>query len=331
MERFKRPFFISLIVCLAIYLAAIVFADWNAIASAMRLLSAELWLWVLVLSLVNYVLRFGRWDIYIRHLQPIAKIPLWTHLKIYLSGFALTTTPGKSGELVRSVYLVNHGVAYKSSVSAFFVERLVDLFAVLFLALAGGMFYAQYQWITLVLGVCLFVLLLLLRMDGVRDQLLNASLRSERLSIALNKIGEWLACSSGLLSNRLFLVGASLGVLAWGAEGLGLYLITQELQLNVDPWMAVGIYSIAVLIGALSFVPGGVGGTEAVMSLLLINAGASAPEAIVATLVCRVATLWFAVLVGVFAMVSLEYSPKPLDVFGAKGKTKDESFARRSS
>ena len=60
----------------------------------------------------------------------------------------------------------------------------------------------------------------------------------------------------------------------------------------------IGIYAIAVLAGVLSFLPGGLGSTEAVMGVLLVAFGADGSAAVAITLLCRVATLWFAVALG---------------------------------
>jgi uncharacterized protein (TIRG00374 family) len=89
---------------------------------------------------------------------------------------------------------------------------------------------------------------------------------------------------------------------SWGAEGCGLYVITQSLDLPVSLPHAVGIYALAMLGGAASLVPGGLGGAEAVMAGLLAASGAGLPEAVAATLICRAATLWFAILLGMIAM-----------------------------
>jgi len=70
----------------------------------------------------------------------------------------------------------------------------------------------------------------------------------------------------------------------------------------------VGIYSVSVLAGALSFIPGGLGSTEAVMVLLLTLVGVNTPAAIAATLICRLATLWFAVIIGGAVLAALEFN-----------------------
>ena len=56
----------------------------------------------------------------------------------------------------------------------------------------------------------------------------------------------------------------------------------------------------------VSFVPGGLGGTELVMGSLLIVAGVDAPVAVSAVIICRLATLWFAVAIGLVAVVGIE-------------------------
>ena len=65
---------------------------------------------------------------------------------------------------------------------------------------------------------------------------------------------------------------------------------------------AIGIYAAAIVVGAVSFLPGGLGTTEAAMVTLLVNYGLGIPEAIVLTIVCRLLTLWIAVLLGWIAV-----------------------------
>ncbi len=117
-----------------------------------------------------------------------------------------------------------------------------------------------------------------------------------------------LRASSRLLRPRLLLPGLALGLVSWSAEGLGLHLICQGLSIDVPPMTAIGVFAIAGLAGAAAFfMPGGIGGMELVMIALLTTLGAPASGAIVATLICRVATLWFAVIVGFVAATLLEF------------------------
>lgn len=77
-----------------------------------------------------------------------------------------------------------------------------------------------------------------------------------------------------------------------------MYWIAQEVGVRISVETGIGIYAIAVLAGVLSFLPGGLGSTEAVMGVLLVAFGADGSAAVAITLLCRVATLWFAVALG---------------------------------
>ena len=67
----------------------------------------------------------------------------------------------------------------------------------------------------------------------------------------------------------------------------------------------VGIYAVAVLAGVLSFLPGGLGSTEAVMTALLAARGMPLAQAILLTITFRLMTLWFAVALGWLAVWTL--------------------------
>ena len=133
MSRFQRPLFISIIIAIALYFGAVFLGDYEATKEALAEIPLSGWAIIIGLSLVNYLFRYYRWDWYIRELSGV-KIPLVRHLSYYLAGFALSTTPGKAGETIRSLYLTKHGVSYNQSISSFFVERFLDLLTIVLLS-----------------------------------------------------------------------------------------------------------------------------------------------------------------------------------------------------
>jgi uncharacterized protein (TIRG00374 family) len=100
------------------------------------------------------------------------------------------------------------------------------------------------------------------------------------------------------------LAGATgLSLIAWASEAWAFYLITHWMGLDISPAFAVFIYATSMLAGALSFMPGGLGGAEAVMVGLLVWKGVIGADAIAATILIRVATLWFAVAIGCLTLI----------------------------
>lgn len=264
----------------------------------------SLYLWVFILSVISYLLRFSRWYFFLTPLEP--KITLPQHLFIYFSGFALTTTPAKAGETIRSLFLSPLGIKYHQSLAAFFSERLLDVVAVLALSfLLFTSVFSQYQQWT-ILSATFIVILFLLARSQLIPLLINRFLKhkSKVLFIAFQ------TQVSHFLSNRSLLIALPLSLMAWTAQGYGLYLIVDALGMDVSPVLIIGIYNISILAGAASFIPGGIGATEAAISLLLIGIGMDSSLAVVASILCRAMTLWVAVGVGMVAMFILSKRSK---------------------
>jgi len=309
-QRLIRPLLWSILAAVAIYGGSVLLSDINTVGASIAKLGVAGWVVILSLSLVNYGLRFVRWEIYLSRLN--SRIPTLLSMAYYIGGFAFTTTPGKAGEAVRSLYLNRHGVAYVHSLAAFFTERFVDLVAMILLALVAALMFPTYQWPVLVITVLVIAVLPLIHaklLHTLFERQLN-KLPSEKLRSMGARLLDLLRSASTLLRSGLLYAGVALALIAWGAEGLAFHVILKALDVETSLGLAISIYSVSVLAGALSFIPGGLGSTEAVMVLLLKLVGADTSTAVAATLICRLATLWFAVIIGGIILVALEVSTK---------------------
>lgn len=298
MERFQKPILLSILGGMVLYLGAMFLSDFQATRDAILNVGLLGWAVILGLSLFNYALRYWRWDWYLHKLSQ-TRLPHRWHLAYYVCGFALSTTPGKAGETVRSLYLKRHGISYSHAFSTFFVERFLDLLSIVLISCAAGFLFKGYGPVVLITGLVVFGSLPLVHSRKVLQLLTDWSGRHQgRLGKALEHLVTLLTSSAVLLRNRELFVGLVVGVLAWLAEAVGFWYLLHILGQDVSVLMAVSIYGVAVLVGAISFLPGGLGSTEAVMTLLLVSLGVEQSVALAATLICRIATLWFAVFMG---------------------------------
>ncbi len=295
-KNFRVLLLISLVAVLA-YAAFTFWSGWDETVEAARRIGLGGGLLLLSLSVFNYTVRFGRWQYYLNRLG--YRVPVGPSLHYYLASFAFTITPGKLGEGVRSFYLRPYGVPYTASFSALFVERLFDLTATLILATLGVVYFGRYLPLVLIPVAGIVVLLLLLNSAAFRGWFRNLGIRR------LGGILDALDAAATLSRGRLLLTGLGLSLLGWGAEATAFWVIVTRLGLEPPLIASFGIYGLAISIGALSFLPGGLGGTEATMILLLGVSGASVADAGAATILLRLATLWFAVLLGVAATLGL--------------------------
>ena len=299
-----RSISLAIVVTVVLYVGMATMADWESFEAAVSALPCVLWVQVVGLSLLSYLLRFARWHHFIFALG--YKVPILRNLEIYLAAFALTLTPGKAGETIRSVYLYPCGVSYPHSIGAFISERLLDLVAVSALAsLAVSIFTEQRPWM-LVAIVCIFTVVLLLR-----SRLFSfVGRRAVRVSV-IEHVVNLAATVRFLASGWRVSVAIPLSLMAWLAQGVSLYLIVHALGYELTPITIIAIYCFSILVGAVSFIPGGLGATEAAIVLLLLTSGVNQIDALAASLISRGVTMWFAIGIGVLAMAKIALANQP--------------------
>ena len=246
------------------------------------------------LCLLNYLLRGMRWRLWMahygRHFGPLQG------LRLYLAGYAFTPTPGNVGEAVRGLMLARNPLGARQSLAIFGAERLADLLCLLLLCLPavgwawgrGGM-QAAPSWLAGLLAVCALAALLV---AGVLLKLRRA---------LLQRLG-WLKEAWHCLSVRP-LIWFFLTLAAWTAQGVAVWLICNESGVALGLLEASSFYAVAMVAGALSALPAGLGGTEAVLAGLLAAQGATAAQALGITVLARLLTLWLAVAIGIVALL----------------------------
>jgi len=293
------------------YFLFTLWGGWNDVIDAIKRVGWQGNLVALFLSLVNYYLRFNRWSMFLRTLG--YHVPFWQNLRIYMAGFSLTTTPGKTGEALRSVFLHDYGIPYRKSFGAFLSERISDLLAVLTITLAGLWLYPKVH--LLVLAVILAIVLFFAAIQNDRllkwvEKKVNAKF-SGRFAHALEFVIETILAVRSCFKTRILIYGTLLGIAAWSAEGLAFYYILTLLGIKISLLMAQFIYAFSLVIGAISMLPGGLGGAEVAMLQLLIVNGAPVSAAVAATLVIRLTTLWFSVFLGLLCLPKIELKKTP--------------------
>jgi uncharacterized protein (TIRG00374 family) len=296
----------SVLVAAAGYLGFALWSGWSGVADAVGNVGIIGIGIALMLSLVNYSLRFVRWQAYLRAMDH--PVPWWPSLKIYLAGFALTTTPGKGGELLRSALLKRWDMPYPKSVAAFLSDRLSDLLALVLLALFGLAAYPAARPLIAIGAAAVTLFLLVIASRSALEGLERSIQGTTRIGLLVRHLLQVLLQARRCHSICLLVGATGLSVLAWAAEAWAFHLVLQRIGFETSLPFAAFVYAISMLAGALSFLPAGLGGAEAVMVGLLAWKGQDIADAAAATMVIRLATLWFAVGLGASCLYLLRGS-----------------------
>lgn len=302
---------------LSLVAALVVLAARDDLDKALRVLAdAPVWLVLVVVAFatLNYVIRTWRFVYLAAHLG--LKLPFWETSAYYTAGFALTMSPGKLGEMVRLWFLKRRfDLAYRRGVALQLADRISDVYALLLLCLAGLTGFEQYRGPVLaVLAVAAAGTLLLAR-PRLMIALLNATYGLVRVKPRLFiQLRHMVRDTALVMQGRVFLASLALGIVSWFVEAVALWAVLHLLDAPVSVSAATFVFAFAGVVGGLTMMPGGVGGYEIVMVMLLGLQGVPTEVALVATAILRLGTVWYATVAGFLAVpLAVRLSaPKPV-------------------
>ncbi len=246
------------------------------------------------LCLLSYVLRGLRWRFWMAHYD--RHFGWMEGLRLYLAGYAFTPTPGNAGEAMRGLLLAKQPLLLLQSLAIFGAERLADLLCLLLLCVPALLWLLEHSALEGMTGQVTGVSLVALLVGAV----LMVVVWRQRLRL-LERFA-WLQEAWVCLSVRP-LVWFGLTLTAWAAQGVAVWLICRALDVPILAVTAIGVYALAMVAGALSALPAGLGGMELVMTGLLVALSASTAEAVSITVLARLLTLWLAVAIGLLALL----------------------------
>ena len=310
--RLTRGIVVVGLVAVAVLALVVAWGDAPAVLGALGRFPPLLVVPVVLLTVWNYVLRWLRWNYYLRVLG-VSGVDRASSALVFLSGFAMGLTPGKSGELTKSYWLREIAGAEQAPLARtapiVFAERLVDGIAMLLLAASGLITFRFGGLALLVVAALAAAAVGLIQARPLVHWILRALEARPRARRAAELIETAYDSARELLTWRRLVLAVGVGVLSWGGECLALYVIL--LGLGAPPSLELvnqSTFALAAgsLVGSASLLPGGIGAAEGTVAAVLdLVARQPRDVAAAATLLIRVCTLWFGVALGAVSLVAL--------------------------
>lgn len=289
----------------ALYAGLLFYADADAVEATLRNVPLGPVVISLGLATLSFALRFVRWSYLLRELGLC--VPVAPNLLIYGAGLAMSITPGKSGELLKALMLEQAiGASAARTSGVVIAERLSDLVGLLLLG-ALGLWGHQGAWLAIMLALTAAISLgIVFRWQSTLLALLER--RMPRLASFVQRLRPLFGSLEQLFKARTLLFSLSLSLLAWSVHALAfVVVVTAFPAVSLSFGEALVANSAPLLAGALSMLPGGLGLTEASMTGVIMafgGSGATMATAAAITLVVRLVTLWWAILLGLGCLVA---------------------------
>ncbi|MCH9685935.1 MAG: flippase-like domain-containing protein [Deltaproteobacteria bacterium] len=316
MSTLLRRTLYSIAAGITLYVVVVLWFDVDALQQTLVGYPWALFVAALALSAGNYLLRFAKWELSLHWLRVRDQAPDLTvgrSLLIYLAGLLMSVTPGKVGEVLRSTLLkASDGIPFTRTAPVVVADRLTDLIALVLLAAIGVAERPEYVPILVITLILVSVGVGVLGSPRLLGKLLDRLDRIPRLRGIVAKARPLIDSSVTLMQRGPMFWLSVLSVIGWGLECVGFWLIVNGFT-GVDASLRTCtlLWSAGTLVGALSFLPGGLGATEGslVVATTRMVAGATQPVAMAAALLGRTATLWFGELVGGVALALFLRNP----------------------
>jgi uncharacterized protein (TIRG00374 family) len=331
-----RKITVSVLIAGLVFTALALYGDVQELGTTVQAFSGAAFALALALAACNYALRVVRWQYYLRRLGIV--LPWGESTAVFLSGFVLSVTPGKVGEVFKSLLLLEtHGTPITRTAPIVVAERLTDLIALVLLVSLGATAFAHGTAVALSSSVLVGFVFAVCTYKPLGYALLALADKLPLLARLSHRLKE--AYDALLETTRPvpMLVGTALAFVAWGLECGSLYAVVRGFDGVSLTWDAsVFAYSASTIAGAVAMMPGGLGVTEVGMTALLQTLGGPAMRPAVATtstILVRIATLWFAVAIGAVALAAHRafYAPGRSSVGSALPGSESTSAAERDA
>lgn len=294
---------LSMLLGIVVFAILLAYGDFKKVGSDLKEFRWELMPLILLVTCGNYLLRFVKWQYYLRQIGVVGLRRIDSFL-IYFSGLGMTVTPGKIGEWMKSYLLKEvHGTSVTKSAPILLAERLTDSLGLLIIAGTGVMVFGDGTWpIVVVIAVGSVVAIAVSRHRPTSQALLRFAGRLPLANRFIPHFEEFYESTYVLMNPLGVALMTLLSVGSWFFEVLAFYLTLVGLGVSGGPdtlFKAAFILPIATLAAAVLLTPGGLGVAETGITSLsqeLLHMGRGAATA--GTLIVRIATLWFGVVLG---------------------------------
>lgn len=266
----------------------------------------------LLIFFFNIMLRAFRWSL---TLGKLVRLRLRDACMTYFAGQIVNEVlPVGSGELTRAQFIKRlSGTSRGKILAPLMVERTIDVFILLlFSAFGAGLIGGDHPFILSAIALIIAFLLLVLFKPSVATGavgLFSFAARGpfakpySRLTAVIASFAESLRTYSS--DRRLLVSLLAVTALIWLFEVGSFLLVVRAIGLPLSYGQLLPMAAVAWLVGAFSFLPGGIGARDAAFSLLVASAGYPLTLGISASFVYRGVVYLVLGAAGVYSFVTL--------------------------
>ena len=291
-----------LITVIGIYAIFLFVSDYNIISEKISNFKINYLPLILLLVTASWIPLFIKWHFLLKNCE--INIPLKKSILVFLSGPAFEITPGQIGALMKSQILkTSSNIPRTKTVPIIVVEKVYDLIGAILASIIGIIILGMEPHLIIIAILVLVIIFFFVYYRPASEIFFKQITKRKFFSKYIENISDFYEIVHKSTNVKVATICILLAVTYWFIISTAAYYTLIAFDIDVLDYLKVlAIYTTSILLGAISFIPAGIGVTEgSIMGLFTLN-GIDVSTALILSVMIRVLTLWYSVCVGFIAL-----------------------------
>ena len=270
--KFDNRLIVVLVAVIGIYAVFLFMSDYNIISEKISNFKINYLPLILLLVSASWVPLIIKWHFLLKNSE--INIPLSKTIAIFFSGSAFEITPGQIGILIKSQLLkTSSNISRTKTVPIVIVEKIYDLIGAILASVIGIIILGmEFYLIIIAISVLVFIFFFMYHRRS-SELFFNRMTKLKLFSKYVENISEFYDIIKKSTSVKASVICILLALTYWFMISAAAYYTLIAFDINILDYLKIlAIYTTSTLLGAISFIPGGIGITEgSIAGLLTLN------------------------------------------------------------
>ena len=296
--KFDNRIIWVVIASVGLYGVFLFFSDFNIISEQISNFKYEFLPLILLLVSISWTPLLVRWQILLK--KNDINIPIKKSFLLFLGGMSMSITPGHVGELIKSQLMKTiYNIPRTKTAPIIFVEKFYDLTGAIIASIIGIIILGMDASLILISISILIVIIFLVYYRPIFEFILKRLTKTKFFSKYSENISDSYEIVRNSTTPQISSISFGLSVLYWIIISVAVHFILLSFGIeSISVLKTISIYSSSVIIGAISFIPGGLGITEGSLIGLFSLEGIDVSLALILSVMIRILTMWYSVSIG---------------------------------
>ena len=303
--RLDNRLILVLVGVVGIYAIFLFISDYNIISEKISNFKTNYLPLILFFVSVSWIPLIIKWHLLLKNCE--IYVPLKKSILVFFSGVAFEITPGQVGSLIKAQILkTSSNIPRTKTVPIIAVEKVYDLISAILASIVGIIILGIESYLIVIAILVLSIIFFFIYYRPASEIFFKRITKTKFFSKYIDNLSEFHTIFQKSTNVKIATICILLGVTYWFIISTAAYYILLAFDINVLDYLTVlAIYTTSILLGAISFIPAGIGITEGTIAGLLTLNGIDVSTALILSVMIRVLTLWYSIGVG---FISLKFT-----------------------